>query len=539
MNRRILSCLLSVLLGGVVRADVKPAALFSDHMVLQQGSSVPVWGWADAGEQVTVGFAGQKQTATTGADGKWMVRLGSLPASAEPQAMTIAGKNSITINDVLVGEVWIASGQSNMQFVVGGAPPAGGRGRGGALGGVTNAAEEVTAANYPKIRMITPASAKTYEPVADITGQWLVCSPETVSRFSAAGYFFARDIHKELNVPVGIVTVAFGASCAEAWISRETMAGDPVLKKYLDSLDAAVKFFKEKPDAPGIEAPQAPRTINTRTNSAPARQRDPVQDQHYPTVLFNGMVAPLVPYAIRGAIWYQGESIIGGSTGLNEYGYVHQALIKDWRKLWKQELPFYIVQLPGQENVSNSPRVREEQEEILSMPKTGMAVTIDTGERTNVHPANKAPAGNRLARLALAQVYGKSIEFSGPKFDSMRIDGNAARVRFTHAAGMQAKGGELKGFAIAGADKKFVNAAARIEGDSVVVSSPEIASPVAVRYAWYDFPEGAGCNLLNGDGLPAGPFRTDKWEYPVAVTESEIGVTYWPGSPTTQPKAVQ
>jgi sialate O-acetylesterase len=229
------------------------------------------------------------------------------------------------------------------------------------------------------------------------------------------------------------------------------------------------------------------------------------------------MINPLVPYAIRGAIWYQGESIVGGTPGLNLYGHILQTLIKDWRGRWGEgDFPFLIVQLPGQQNISNNPRIREEQQSVLALPRTGMAVTIDTGEATNVHPRNKAPTGYRLMLIALAKAYGQNIEFSGPVFAGMTVDGGAAKISFTHTGGgLVAKGGTLKGFQIAGADQKFVDADAKIDGNTVVVSSPQVAAPAAVRYAWNNFPEGLGCNLYNSYDLPAGPFRTDGWSYPI------------------------
>ena len=243
----------------------------------------------------------------------------------------------------------------------------------------------------------------------------------------------------------------------------------------------------------------------------PGPLRDPAQDQHQPTVLFNAMIHPLLPYAIRGAIWYQGESIVGGPGGLLLYHHVMETMVTQWRGLWGEgNFPFYVVQLPGQQNVSNNPLVREEQAKILSLPNTGMAVVLDTSEAKNVHPHNKEPLGDRLSRIALANVYGQKIEYSGPVFASAKVEGSAIRVRFTHAAGLTAKDGPLKWFQIADADQKYVDADAKIEGDSVVVSSPQVSAPVGVRYAWDNYPDTA--NLYNGAGLQAAPFRTDAWD---------------------------
>jgi sialate O-acetylesterase len=485
-------------------AEVKPSALFSEHMVLQSGMAVPVWGVAAPGERVTVTLHGQKQFATASADGKWMVRLKDLKPGG-PFQMTIAGNNSITISDVLVGEVWLGSGQSNMAFTV--------SKKKAAYAGLVDEEREIAEANYPQVRMFTGKTAKTYEPQTDIQGEWQICTPDNVPGFSAVGYLFSRDLHRELKQPVGFLTLAFGASTAESWIRRETVAADPLLKPMLDHFDAAVQFYRTKPDAPASEAPKPPQTINARPGTPPARQRDPVQDQHNPTVLFNGMINPVIQYAIRGVIWYQGESIVGGKEGVALYPHVQETLIKDWRKAWgRADLPFYVVQLPALGNISNNPLVREGQAAVLSLPHAGMAVTIDIGDPKDVHPHNKAPLGERLTRMAMANVYGRKLEYSGPVYESMKVSGNAIRVKFSHlGGGLVAKDGPLKWFAIAGADGKFVSAEAKIEGDTVVVSSPEVSTPVAVRYAWDNYPE--GCNLYNAAGLPAAPFRTDRWPY--------------------------
>jgi sialate O-acetylesterase len=484
-------------------ADVKPSTLFSDHMVLQSGMPVPVWGTADPGEKVTVGFLKQKKSVIAGKDGKWMVRFSKLKPGG-PFEMTISGKNSITIQDVLVGEVWLGSGQSNMQFPVSKqhAPYA----------GLLNEEQEIAAANYPQIRMFTGKPSKSYEPQSDIAGQWLICSPQTVGDFSAVGYLFARDLQKALNVPVGIVLEAYGASTAEAWVDRDTLAADASLKPMLDRFDALETFYRQNPKATTDQAPPAPQTLNARPPGKPGPIRDPAQDQHEPTVLFNAMINPVIPYAIRGAIWYQGESITGAKAGLTLYPHVLDALINDWRRVWGEgNFPFYEVQLPALKNVSNNPLVREGQAAILSLPNTAMAVTIDIGDPDNVHPKNKEPLGDRLTLIALANTYGHNIEYYGPVYESMKVEGSAIRLTFTHVGGgLVAKGGPLKWFQIAGADQKFVDADATIDGDSVVVRSAGVTAPVAVRYAWDNYPDGA--NLYNAAGLPAAPFRTDQWD---------------------------
>ena len=386
--------------------EVKPSALFSDHMVLQSGMSAPVWGTAIPGEAVTVEIQGQKRTAKAGAGGEWLVRLTDLKPGG-PLEMTVTGKNSIVIRDVLVGEVWLGSGQSNMAFTV--------SKKKASYAGLVDEDNVIAAANYPMVRMFMAKTAKTYEPQRDFGGEWQVSSPETVPGFSAVAYLFGRNLHKELRVPVGMLVLAFGASTAESWIPRETMAEDPLLKPMLDRFDRAVQFYRANPKAPAEQAPTPPQTINARVGAAPAQQRDPVQDQHQPTVLFNGMVRPAIPYAIRGAIWYQGESIVGGDEGVTLYPHVQNSLVKAWRGLWGEgDFPFYVVQLPALQNISNNPRVRDGQAAVLSLPNTAMAVTIDIGDPKDVHPHNKEPLGDRLMRMALANVYHRAMEYSGP-----------------------------------------------------------------------------------------------------------------------------
>jgi sialate O-acetylesterase len=507
-------CLL-LLFAAAAAAEVKPSALFTDHMVLQRDMDAPVWGTADPGEAVKVAFNGQTRSVTVGADGKWMVRLGKLKAGG-PYDMEIDGKNSITIHDVLVGEVWLATGQSNMVFTV--------SKKAAFFAGMLDEDKEIAAADYPQIRMFTEKTVKAYTQQDTALGNWQVCSPETVGAFSAIGYLFARDLQQQLHVPVGIVTVGFGASTAESWLPREALAGDPQLKPLLDHFDARETYFKGNPHAVAADAPPAPQTLNARP-SAPRTgpMFDPAEDQHEPTVLFNGMLSPVIPYGVRGAIWYQGESIVGGAEGVELYPLVMKTLVEQWRKLWGEgDFPFYAVQLAPLKNVSNNPMVREQQAKILSLPNAGLAVTIDVGDPDNVHPKDKEPVGQRLALIALAKTYGRKVEYSGPVYSSMKIEGTTIRIRFTHVdGGLVAKGGPLQWFQIAGADQKFVDADAVIEGDTVVVKSAQVAAPSAVRYAWANYP--SGCNLDNGAGLPAAPFRTDNWDALTGIAKDFTG----------------
>jgi len=495
-----------------VWGEVKPSALFSDHMVLQRGMSVPVWGKADPGEAVTVTLNGQSRSTVAGQDGKWLLRLRNLKVGG-PYQMQIQGKNTLTIKDVLVGEVWLGSGQSNMAFTV--------SKKVASYAGMQDEEKEIAAANYPTIRMFTAKTLKSYAPADEVSGEWLVCTPETVPGFSAVGYLFVRDLQQRLKVPMGVLTVAYGASTAESWVPREAIAADPELKPMLDRFDALVSFYKAHPGAALADAPPVPKTINGRSAST-GTLRDPVEDQHQPTVLFNGMLHPVIPYAIRGALWYQGESVVGGKAGVALYPHVMETMVKQWRALWGEgDFPFYAVQLAALKNVSNNPMVREGQAQILSLNKTGLAVAIDVGDPDNVHPKNKVPVAERLTLIALANAYGKRLEYSGPRYSSMKVEGSAIRIRFTHAAKLTAKDGPLKGFQIAGADQKFVDAEATIAGDSVIVKSSAVPAPVAVRYAWDNYP--FGCNLYNAASLPAAPFRTDNWDALAKIAEEFSG----------------
>jgi len=533
---------LAFLLAGTLslHAEVKLASPFTDHMVLQREMKVPVWGTAAQGEKITVQFAGDTESTTAGADGKWRIDLPSMTASDESRAFTVTGSATskpITLFDVLVGEVWLASGQSNMDFSMSNKVKS--------FAGVANQDQEIAAANYPNIRILTGTATKSYTPQETVPGQWEICTPENAPAFSAVAYFFARDLQKEIKVPVGIITMAFGASTAEAWIPRDALAADPQLAPMITRFDDAVKKWRSSPHpSPGparsedVSAPfpsaspiATPTPVPSPTDIAaaaspagsvagapnhrgrPRRPRvpgDPVQDQHNPTVLFNGMINPIIPYAIRGAIWYQGESIIGGEPGRALYPRVQDTLINDWRKLWAEgDFPFYIVQLASLKAPSNGPTVREAQATVLHLKNTGMVVTIDIGDPKSVHPKDKQDVGDRLTRIALANVYGRQIEYSGPLYQSSQVENGAMRIHFTHiGGGLVAKGGPpLKWFTIAGADGKFVPADAKIDGDTVLVSSPTVPAPTAVRYAWDTYPFDA--NLFNAANLPAAPFRTD------------------------------
>lgn len=448
------------------RADVTVAKIFDNHMVLQQGKPTAIWGWADAGEKVSVDFAGNKGEATAGADKKWLVMV-QPPAAGGPYELAVAGKNSIKLTDVLVGEVWICSGQSNMEWSVGQSE---------------NAEQETKAANFPNIRHIKVAHnpAKDLQPDLLGNGQagWKVCSPETVPSFTAVGYFFGRKLHQDLNVPVGLVNSSWGGTICETWTSRAALEANPEFKPLLER-DAEFK--------PG----------NPNQSSA----------------LYNGMIHPLLPLAIRGAIWYQGESNLSRAE---QYAKLFPAMIGDWRKSFGQgDFPFLFVQLAPFRYNGQDPRncaeLWEAQSATLSVPNTGMAVTTDIGNIKDIHPKNKQEVGRRLALWALAKTYDKAQVFSGPLYASHKVEENKVRLSFQHVGGgLVAKEGKpLKHFEIAGEDEKFVPATAVIDGETIVVTSDQVTKPVAVRFAWNDTAEP---NLFNKEGLPASPFRTDRFK---------------------------
>lgn len=656
-----------------VRAEVKLPSLWSDNMVLQRGRDVPVWGTATGGEKVTVKFAGQEKSATAGVDGKWMVRLAPLK-EATGLTLSVAGANTLVFNNVAVGDVYICSGQSNMEYSLGSwSPPDSEPGK--------KAAAEVAAANYPNIRLFSVPKAIKAEPLSDTVApaSWQVCTPESARNFSAVGYFFGRELHQKLNVPIGLINSSWGGTYAEAWTSRDTLAQMPAYKGGVQAMEEAARatqnietrmaawwtnndpgskdlafaradapdadwktmklpalwetaglvdyngiaWFRktidvpadwaghdltlhlgkiddrdtafwngapvgstnsydaarlykvpgnmvkagrqtiavrvldtggggglygddmklERADAPtNATATNATATNATATNATATNgpislsgawkyqattaleKLPPVPagfdgNPNQPTVLYNGMIAPLVPFALRGAIWYQGESNAGNAVA---YRTLFPAMIRDWRAHFNQgDFGFYFVQLANflpraaQPNEGGWAELREAQSMTLALPKTGMATIIDIGQAEDIHPTNKLDVGKRLALAALADTYGQKIESSGPMFSGMKIEGSNVRITFSHAAGLKTKdGGAPQGFIIGEEsrtsdgkpDKKFAWADARIEGNTVVLSSELIKNPTTARYAWANNPP---TNLYNAADLPAVPFRTD------------------------------
>ncbi len=554
--------LIALLLSGALllstaRGDVRLPAIFGDHMVLQRGGPAPVWGEADPGEKITVTAGAVRAEATADPDGRWMARLDGLPVSREPIEVTVEGRNRITLSDVLVGDVWLCSGQSNMEF---------------GIRNARSADEEIARADHPEIRLFFVPKRPLPEAGPDLAasgfaGRWLVCHPATVVQngwggFSAAGYFFGRDLQAFTHAPVGLIGSYHGGTPIWAWMSLASLQADPEFKYFANKgadhaqnhlrndqayddvrlpqwREAVEKWKQENPaaweayqaayqqwqeeakalEAAGRAAPRSPR------NPAPSQPFRPSEDPTIPAVLFNGMVAPLIPYGITGVAWYQGEANTGEAM---LYAALLRALIGDWRAQWGQgDFPFLIVQLANftargvEPAESNWAALRESQARTLAVPRTGLVTTIDLGEAGDIHPKDKADVGLRLALAARTVAYGDIVASSGPVFSSASVEKDKIRLFFDHVGSGLVIGelpegvplseprldrSVLRGFSIAGKDGKFAWADAVIMGDQVVVSSAQVPAPKYVRYAWAHNP---ACNLYNKEGLPAVPFRTD------------------------------
>ena len=482
-------------------ADLWLPSIFSDHLVLQREMAISVWGTATPGAEVKATLAGKSAVTKAGDDGRWKIELPKHDAGGPFQLAVSAGTATRTYQDVLIGEVWLCSGQSNMDFTLAKTEKR-------SFSGVTDWEKEVAAADHPQLRMFTAEWQMSEFPQRDVPGSWAVCSPQTAGDFSAVAYYFGLEIQKDLIVPVGLVNCSYGASTIEAWIREEALVVHPQFKDLVKAFSKKRLAFRDDPKQflnYGIAR------AKQKTGRGP-KNPDPVQDQHNPYVMHNGMIAPIIPYAIRGALWYQAESNLNTRK---LYPDLQRTLIEDWRTQWgNPELPFYFVQLAAHKAPSPEPsggqfpEMREAQANSLTIPNTGMAVAIDIGDEKDVHPRNKLDVGKRLARLALAGTYGKPGVASGPMFRDSSVENGRIRINFTHVGGgLVAKDGALKQFAIAGTDGKFVWADAVIEGESVIVSNASVPSPTQVRYAWADNP--AGATLFNADGLPAAPFRTN------------------------------
>ncbi len=507
---RLLPLLAAAILGAapLLAAEFRLAAPISDHMVLQRGKPVAIWGFADAGEKVGVEFGGQSKQAVADGDGRWDVRLDAMEASAQPRSLLATGRDGrkIEVKDVLVGEVWLGSGQSNMAMSV----------------QASNAFEaEKAAANFPLIRHYQESSTHADRPKAEGKGAWSACTPDNVGRFSAVLYFFGREIHREVGVPVGLINTSVGGTPIESWVSAETQSSDPETKANFDARLRDHLAFDERKSGELF----AKQMASWKAAAAKAKKegkafvvrapRDPLAMRRLkggPAGLYNGKVVNLAPYTLRGMLWYQGEGNAHNPQAAALYQKQLSQLVTSWRTLWQDEVPFAWVQLPNYRDseAEGWPLMRESMMKVLALPKTGMAVTIDIGDPKDIHPKNKQDVGKRLSYWALGTVYDRKVPaICGPLPSGHKAEGASVTVSFKHGEGLKARdGGTLRGFLIAGADKSWKPAAARIEGDKVVVSSPEVSAPVAVRYAWAENPD---CNLVNGAGLPATSFRTDDW----------------------------
>lgn len=493
--------IVAALAPGALAAEL--AAIFADHMVLQRDQPLRVWGSGAVGERIEVAFAGQRSTCEADGNGAWAVTVGPTAAGG-PFELTIAAKSGdVKLEDVLVGEVWLASGQSNMDWPVKQS---------------LDAPSEMAGADRQTIRLFKGERVYADAPSSAVRGVWEACTPESVGDFSAVAYTFARELSERLGVPVGVMQVAWGGSALEAWMSEESLAASAEGRQRLEDLphlrenyDRVLADFRRQ------EAELARLAEQAKTTGAPAPARlvpgYGVRQKEWPCGLFNGMIHPLVGFPIRGVIWYQGEA---NTARPREYSVLFPAMITDWRTRWGQgDFPFLFVQIANYRDRGSQPRdhdwarLREAQTRALELPNTGMAVAIDVGEADNIHPANKREVGRRLSLLAADVVYGQPLQSQSPRMGALRIDGNRAIVSFTHTYGsLTARGEAVRGFALAGPDGRFEWADAVIQGEDVVLSSPAVPQPVAVRYGWDGNPD---VNLYNAAGLPAVPFRTDDW----------------------------
>ena len=509
-----------ILCCNITYAQLEVPTIFSDHMVMQRDQEIKVWGWSKPGDEITCKLASQTSETKASADGTWSLKFNKFPAGG-PHILTIqTSEESITIHDIYMGEVWLCSGQSNMAMKV---------------GGVLDAETEISTANHPAIRMFTESSSHATEPQDRCKGAWQVCSPETVSSFSATAYFFGRKLQQELGVPVGLINSSVGGTAIEAWTSMAAQTSNKALKpmmldlagqdKEFDAAAAEKRYKKalaiwEKAKADNAKIKE--KSLRKRLPRRPSLPPKPSAGKNYPSNLFNGKIHPLIGYALRGVIWYQGERNSNGKFS-DLYDKQLETLITDWRRQWSApELPFAWVQLPNFRELQTEPsepsgwvNVRAGMLRVLSIPKTGMAITVDVGDAKNIHPKNKQAVGARLARWALVDVYDQGNKLHGgnvamgPLLKSSQPAGDRINLTFSQVGtGLKSSKGPLRGFAVAGEDRIFHWAEATATGNQVSVASQQVPNPVAVRYSWAANPLG---NLTNSIGLPASPFKTDNW----------------------------
>ncbi len=504
-------------LASALSAEIKLPAVIGDHMVVQQSKPVTIWGWAGKNEQVTVRLAGQEKQARASADGKWQAVFDPLKAGGPALEMTVRGEKGpdIVVKDILVGEVWLCSGQSNMEW---------------AMDWLPNPNPEIMRAAHPNLRLFLVPKRTADRPKDDVIAKWALCSPASVRPFSAVAYYYGLELHLKLGVPVGVIESAWGGTLIEPWTPPAGFAAVPDIKPILDKQAASYEDYRKVLEkalpAWDLWVHETQKALKAKSIMPPQPEPDfptnPYEDPQAPTALYNGMIHALTPFAIRGAIWYQGES--NRNDGLL-YEKKMEALIKGWREVWKLgDFPFYYVQIAPYDygydrDMAGSPVVDdlrlpllwEAQANVLHLPNTGMAVVTDIADLRNIHPTNKIDVARRLALWARAKIYGeKDLVSSGPLYRSMTVEGDKAKIAFDSIGGglITNDGQPPVWFEIAGDDHIFYRAEAEIAGDTIIVRSPRVASPKAVRFGWHQL---AVPNLANKEGLPALPFRTDRW----------------------------
>jgi sialate O-acetylesterase len=496
------------------RAEVKPHGLFSDGVVLQRGNKVPIWGTADPGETVAVSWyqgdkwLGSVKPKPAEKDGTWRFDL-QFEEAGGPYELKISSKeNTIIVTNVMVGEVWVCSGQSNMEWPV----------------KMSANAEEVkkNSAN-PMLRFFRVTNGPAQSPKQDVRGRWVECNPDTIEGYSAVAYHFGKYLQEHLKVPVGLIQNAWGGTPAEVWTSRKVLESDGQLKHIISEFQQRVIDYPQALEDYEAALAKHQEEVEKVKKGREKEPRKPDNPSTYvynaPYLLYNARIATLIPFAIRGAIWYQGESN-ASPLRAEEYGHLFPAMIQNWRRDWGQgEFPFLFVQLAPFQKIQEQPTdrpwawLRESQRQTsLNVPNSAMAVITDVGAQTDIHPKKKQPVGERLGHAALALAYGEKVPYTGPVYESMKVADGKATITFKNAdGGLEARDGALTGFTIAGKDGKFVSASAIIQGNQVIVSSPNVQEPAAVRFGWADYPV---VNLWGKDGLPASPFRTDNFPAP-------------------------
>ncbi len=504
---------LALLVGTAHGGTLRLPALFSDGMVLQRGRPVVIWGWAGAGASVTIRLATAETQVVAAADGAWRATLPAMPSGGPHEITVASGGEATTIRDVVVGEVWVCSGQSNMAMPVRSSADA----------------EEAARAAFPMLRAFRSDAMPLPQPTNDMPGAWRRADSPDVGSWYATAFYFGRRLHRELGVPVGLLMVAWGGTPIEAWMPRPLLERLPAAAEFVTNSDAYPARYPEL--LRQWEERRARLEAAGRTNELRQLRKPwpPDRNPGLASVQYNSRIAPIIGFPIRGAIWYQGEANSHGPRSLL-YGDLLAAMIAQWRREWDDEFPFGIVQLPGFRAPPDAPVqtnstwavVREQQLRVARRtPRTGLAVTIDLGEIDDIHPKRKTEVGERLAAWALREVYGRrEVVPCGPLYRDMSVEGGAIRIRFDHAEGLHARDGAPRALAIAGEDRVWHAAEGRIEGTELVVSSPAVPRPVAVRYGWADNPP---CNLYNGAGLPASPFRTDDWPIELGAERAATG----------------